>query len=72
MGYGFIPLIASIVLGIHHVAISDASRPSKWTVATVLAASLFIWRYHPRWLVVATLLQVAASVYVLVSMRLRD
>ncbi len=71
MGYGFIPLIASIVLAVHHVAFTDASRSSKVTIVTVVAASLAIWRYYPQRLVLATLLQVAASIYLLMYLRVR-
>ena len=71
MGYPFIPLIASIILMLHHVAITDASRPSKVTVVGVVVASLAIWRYAPQWLLLATLLQVAISIYMLVYLRWR-
>ncbi len=72
MGYSVIPVIASIVLVLHHVVITDASRWSKLFVATVVAASLAIWRYYPQWLIFATLMQVGASIYMLGYLRVRE
>ncbi len=65
-------MIASIVLAVHHVAITDASRRSKLVIGTAVAASLAIWLYYPKWLVLATLEQVGASIYMLVYLRLRE
>ena len=72
MGYAFIPVIASIILVLHHVALTDASRWSKLIVATAVAASLAIWRYYPEWLVLATVVQVGASIYMLLYLRVRE
>jgi hypothetical protein len=69
MGYPLIALVASIALTLHHVAMTDASRWSKLAVGIVVLASLVIWRYAPQWLVIATLLQVGAGVYMLVYLR---
>lgn len=69
MAYGVIPIIASIILVIHHIALSDAPRGSKLSVGIAVAASLVIWQYYPRWLIFATLIQVGASVYMLVYMK---
>jgi hypothetical protein len=69
VGYAFIPVVASIILMVHHVAITDASRWSKLVVAVVVIASLAIWRFAPQWLVLATILQVATSVYMLVYLK---
>ena len=69
MGYAFIPVIASIILMIHHVVITEASRWSKFTVIGVVVASLVVWQYWPQWLVLATLLQVGISVYMLMYLR---
>jgi hypothetical protein len=69
MGYAFIPVVVSIILMLHHAAITDASRWSKFTVVGVVAVSLAIWRYAPQWLVLATLLQVVISVYMLMYLR---
>lgn len=65
MGYAFIPIIFSVVLALVYIAATEASRWSKIVVAAIVALSLVIWRLAPQWLVVATLLQVAASVYVI-------
>ena len=70
MGYAVIPIIASVILAVHHVALAEASRRSKLTVAVVVAVSLVIWRFFPRWLIVATLLQVAVSIYALMHLQL--
>lgn len=72
MGYVFIPLVASIVLALHHVAFTDASRWSKLALATIVLASLAIWRYYPRWMVIATVVQVGASVYMLLYLKLQE
>lgn len=71
MGYALIPVIASIILLIHHVAATDASRLSKLVLTIVVLASLAIWKYFPRWLVAATVLQSAASVYMLVYLKVQ-
>ena len=70
MGYALIPLVVSVLLAIQHAVSSKASRASKTGVLAAVLASLVIWRYFPAWLVVATLLQVAAGVYVLIHQRL--
>ena len=72
MGYGVIPVIASIVLAIHHVAITDASRRSKVVIGTLVTASLVIWQFYPRWAVLATVVQVGASMYMLVYLKVRE
>ena len=72
MGYDLIPVIASIALVIHHVALTDASRQSKVVVVTIVTVSLAIWRYHPQWLILATLLQVGASIYMLVYLKVHE
>ncbi len=72
MGYVVIPLVASIILVIHHVALTDASRWSKSIVASVVVVTLVVWNSFPQWLIVATLLQSAVSVYMLVYLKVRD
>jgi hypothetical protein len=69
MPYGLIPLIASIILGIRYLALEEASGRSKVTVATIVAAGLLIWWRYPQWLLVATLLQAAVSIYVLIYLK---
>ena len=70
MGYALIPLITSVILVVPYVFVSDASRGSKLSVLVIVLTSLVIWRYFPAWSVVATLLQVAAGVYMLVHAKL--
>jgi len=71
MGYAFIVFAASIILMVHHFAITDAPRWSKLMVIVVVAASLAIQIYAPRWLVLATLLQSGIGVYMLMYLRWR-
>ncbi len=66
MGYGFILVVAAVILALRHLAFTDASRWSKLAVATIVIASLVISRYAPQWMVLPTLLQVGASIYMLV------
>ncbi|MFB3105210.1 MAG: hypothetical protein ACE1ZA_09790 [Pseudomonadales bacterium] len=72
MGYAVIPIVASIVLMLHHVVVTDAPSKSKWFVAIVVAASMAVWRFFPQWIVLATLTQVAASVYMLVYLKVQE
>ena len=72
MGYGVIPIIASVILAIHHVTIAEASRRSRLTVALVVTASLVIWRFFPRWIILAMLLQVVVSIYMLIHLQLNN
>jgi hypothetical protein len=69
MGYGLIPPVASIALAIHHVALTDASRLSKLTVVTVVAVSFAVSHFWPQWTVLAILMQVGASIYMLLYLR---
>jgi hypothetical protein len=69
MPYGLIPLIASVVLGVRYLAFEEASGGSKVGVATIAAAGLLIWWRYPQWLLVATLLQAAVSIYVLIYLK---
>jgi len=72
MGYGLIPPIASIVLAVHHVVLTEASRWSKGIVLVVVAGSFVIREQYPRWLLAATLLQVAISIYMLIYLKLES
>ena len=69
MGYAVIPVIAAIVLALHHVFVLDAPRRSKLVVVLVVGLSLVIWRVFPRHSLLATLLQVGAGVYMLMFLR---
>jgi len=71
MGYALIPLMLSIALVIHHVFFTDASRGSKLVLSAAVLGSLVIWRFAPQWLIVATLLQSAAGIYMLVYLKVR-
>ena len=71
MAYGVIPIIASILLAVHHVAATDATRRSKLLVGLVVAASLAVWWHYPKWLVPAMLVQVGVSIYMLVYLRVQ-
>jgi hypothetical protein len=70
MGYGLIPAIASIALAVHHVVLTEASRWSKGVVLAVVAVSFVIRDQYPQWLLAATLLQVAISIYMLIYLRI--
>jgi hypothetical protein len=70
MPYDVIPLIASILLGAYYVLLGEASRRSQVAVAVTVGTALLIWWCFPRWHLVATLLQVAVSIYVLMYLRL--
>ena len=72
MAYEVIPLIASVALAFHHVMIAEASRGSKCVVSLVVAVSLIIWWKYPGWLLLATALQAAVSIYVLVHLKLNQ
>ena len=69
MGYGVIPIIASVLLAIHHVVATGASRWSKLAMVIIVSASLVVWQYYPRWLILATLMQVGAAIYMLLYSR---
>ena len=67
--YPLISLVASLILGVWYVALADASRRSKVVVSAVVVAGLILgWRY-PRWILIAILLQVAVSLYVLIYVK---
>ena len=72
MGYGAIAPIAAIVLALHHVVFTDASIRSKLIVAMVVATSFAVGKFLPEWAIAATLMQIAASVYMLVYLKLRE
>jgi hypothetical protein len=67
--YALIPLVVSVVLGARYLAMGDPSRWSKAVVVIAVAASLVIWWKYPEWLLVASIAQVAVSIYVLVYLR---
>ena len=65
MPYALIAMLAAVVLGVRYVLLGDASVGSKIAVVLVVLTSLVIWWYIPAWMVVAILLQVGASIFVL-------
>jgi hypothetical protein len=71
MGYTAIPLIASIALALHHVVATEAPRLSKMTITLVIVSSLVFSQYFPRWSILATVVQAAASVYMLLYLKVR-
>ncbi len=70
MGYTLIPLLAAIGLGFHFVVITQAPTRPKAIVAAVVALSLVLRFQFPRWTLLAILLQVAASIYVILYLKL--
>ena len=66
MPYSVIALVASVALCVYYVAVTEASGRSKVAVSVIVLASLIVWRYRPQWLVLATLLQAATGIYVLI------
>ena len=62
MGYGLVPIIASVVLTSVYLILTDASQRSKILVFVIVATSIVIWRTMPQWTLVALLLQVGVSI----------
>ena len=69
MPYELVALVISGGLAVRYLIMREASVRSKAAVAVAVGASLLIWWQYPQWLVAATLLQVAASIYVLVYLK---
>ena len=70
LGYSVIALVASIVLLIDHILRAESAPLAKaMTAIVVLVAAVLLFRYA-QWFVVALLLQVAVSVYMLLHARL--
>ena len=67
--YALLPLAAAGVLAIVFLRLTDPSTLSKAAVVLALAASLFIWWRYPDLLVIAVLLQVGISLFVLIYLR---
>lgn len=67
MFYQLIPLIASIALALYHAVVSEASRGEKIAVAAVVGLATLLWW---RGLVLATVIQSAISIYVLIRIRI--
>ena len=69
MPYELIALVVSGGLAIRYLMMREASVGSKVAIVGAVGGSLVIWWQYPEWLVAATLLQVAASIYVLVYLK---
>ena len=67
--YALLPLAAAGVLAIVFLRLADPSTLSKIAVVLALAVSLFIWWRYPDLLVIAVLLQVGISLFVLIYLR---
>ena len=67
--YALLPLAVSGVMVIVFLRLADPSTLSKSVVVAALAASLFAWWRHPDSPLVAVLLQVGISLYVLIYLR---
>ena len=72
MPYHVIAVVAAVFLGILYLANPDASLRSKLAVVTLVAASLIVGGWYPRWLVVATVVQSGVGVYVLLFLKLNE
>ena len=69
MPYELIPLIVSGILVIRYLSLGDPSVVSKGAIVAALGASLMVWWRYPQWIVVAVLLQVAVSLWVLIYLK---
>lgn len=67
--YALLPLLVSAILVVVFLRLNEPSTISKIIVVIVLAASLIVWWRFPGSLVVAVLLQVGVSLYVLIYLR---
>ena len=69
MPYELIPLVVSGGLAVRYLSMGDPSVGSKVAVGGAVGASLIVWWQYPQWMVVAVLLQVGASIYVLIYLK---
>jgi HD-like signal output (HDOD) protein len=67
--YALLPLVVSGGLAIRYVSMGDPSVVSKVAVVAAVGASLMVWWRYPERLVLAILLQVAVSLYVLIYLK---
>jgi len=72
IAYALIPLLVSGVLVIRYLSMDDPSLASKIVVVAALGASLVVWWRYPALLVVAVLLQVAVSVFILIYLKVNS
>jgi hypothetical protein len=69
MPYALIAMLAALLLGVRYLVLGDASLRSKIAVVAAVVASLVIWWYFPQWMVVAILLQVGVSLFVMLYLK---
>jgi hypothetical protein len=69
IAYALLPLVVSGVLVIRYLSMNDPSLASKVAVVLALGASLIVWWKFPALLVVAVLLEVGVSLFVLIYLR---
>ena len=69
MPYALIAMLAAIILGGRYVFLGEVSLRSKIAVAAAVLASLVIWWYYPQWMIVAIMLQVGVSFFVLLYLK---
>jgi hypothetical protein len=69
MPYELIPLVVSGALVIRYLSLGDPSAVSKGAMVAALGASLVVWWRFPGWIVVAVLLQVGVSLWVLIYLK---
>lgn len=69
IAYALVPLLASGVLVVRYLSMSEPSVVSKFVVVAVLGASLVVWWRYPALLAIAVLLQVGVSLFVLIYVR---
>jgi hypothetical protein len=69
MPYELVALVVSGGLAVRYLSMSDPSTASKAAVGAVVGASLIVWWRYPEQMVVAVLLQVGASLYVLIYLK---
>ena len=67
--YALLPLVVSGVLVIAFLRLADPSTLSKILVVAALAVSLLVWWRYPESPLIAVLLQVGISLYVLIYFR---
>lgn len=68
--YALLPLVVSGGLVIGYLRSSDPSLPSRIAIVMALGASLILWWKFPGMLLVAVLLEVAVSLFVLIYLRI--
>jgi hypothetical protein len=69
MPYELAASVISVGLAVRFFFMKKPSVASKAAVAVVVGASLMIWWRYPEWMVAATLLQVGASIYIMMYLK---